>query len=144
VFRRLFLSGDLPQVYDLACRSLSENYNPTLFLDLCAYWPEALQVIEEDGAVRGFVFGIAMSRSESRILMLAVEERYRRRGYGNALLNGFKAAAAKLGMNSIVLEVRTTNLNAIDFYRRRGFQIVGTIPRYYTNGDDAYRMQTWL
>jgi ribosomal-protein-alanine N-acetyltransferase len=144
VRHRTFATGDLPQVYDLACQSLSENYNPTLFVDLHAYWPEALQVIEEDGAVRGFVFGVAMSRSEARILMLAVDERYRHRGYGTLLLNGFKVECAKRGIINVVLEVRVSNRPAIQFYQHRGFQVVGTIPRYYTNGDDAYRMQTWL
>jgi ribosomal-protein-alanine N-acetyltransferase len=141
---RCFGPRDLARVYELACNSLSENYNPTLFLDLYNYWQEGFIVAEEDGQIIGFIFGIMMSRTEARILMLAVDPRYRGRGYGSVLYREMQRQCAIKGMGSISLEVRVSNLVAIHFYEKMGFQLVGRIPKYYSNDEDAFRMQLFL
>jgi [ribosomal protein S18]-alanine N-acetyltransferase len=48
------------------------------------------------------------------------------------------------GMRVIELEVRVSNQVAIHFYEKMGFQLVGRIPKYYSNGEDAFRMQLFL
>ncbi len=141
---RPFQTKDLGQVYTLATRALNETYSTTVFTDISSYWPEGFIVLEEATDIIGFIFGIMMSRSEARILMLAVEERYRMRGLGNTLYRAFAQECAAKGIRSINLEVRISNLAAIRFYQKEGFQIVGRIDKYYTNGEDAYRMQVFL
>ncbi|MDD1743848.1 MAG: ribosomal protein S18-alanine N-acetyltransferase [Methanomassiliicoccales archaeon] len=141
---RCFGPRDLARVYELACTSLSENYNPTLFLDLYTYWPEGFIIAEEDGQIIGFIFGIMMSRTEARILMLAIDQRYRGKGYGGTLYREMQRQCAVKGMHSIALEVRVSNLVAIRFYQKMGFQLVGRIQGYYSNGEDAFRMQLFL
>jgi len=141
---RCFGPRDLTRVYELACTSLSENYNPTLFLDLYNYWPEGFIIAEEGGQIIGFIFGIMMSRTESRILMLAVDPRYRGKGYGGTLYREMQRQCAVKGMRVIELEVRVSNQVAIRFYEKMGFQLVGRIPKYYSNGEDAFRMQLFL
>jgi ribosomal-protein-alanine N-acetyltransferase len=141
---RRFGPRDLTRVYELACSSLSENYNPTLFLDLYNYWPEGFIIAEEDGQIIGFIFGIMMSRTESRILMLAVDPRYRGKGYGGVLYREMQRQCAVKGMKVIELEVRVSNQVAIHFYEKMGFQLVGRIAKYYSNGEDAFRMQLFL
>lgn len=141
---RCFQPTDLPRVYELACTSLSENYNPTLFIDLYSYWPEGFQVAEEDGTISGFIFGILLSRIDARILMLAVDERLRARGLGTILYREFNRQCAIKGMRTISLEVRVSNAGAIKFYEKMGFQITGRVEKYYSNGEDAFRMQTFL
>jgi ribosomal-protein-alanine N-acetyltransferase len=141
---RCFGPRDLARVYELACTSLSENYNPTLFLDLYTYWPEGFIIAEEDGQIIGFIFGIMMSRTEARILMLAIDQRYRGKGYGGTLYREMQRQCAVKGMHSIALEVRVSNLVAIRFYQKMSFQLVGRIQGYYSNGEDAFRMQLFL
>ena len=141
---RSFGPKDLNRVYELACSSLSENYNPALFLDLYNYWPEGFIIAEEDGQIIGFIFGIMTSRIEARILMLAVDPRYRAKGYGGTLYREMQRQCAIKGMRMIVLEVRASNQVAIRFYEKMGFQLVGRIPGYYSNGEDAFRMQLFL
>ncbi len=141
---RRFGSRDLARVYELACSSLSENYNPALFLDLYNYWPEGFIVAEEDGRITGFIFGIMMSKTEARILMLAVDPRYRGKGCGSVLYREMQRQCAIKGMRMIALEVRVSNQVALHFYEKMGFQIVGRIPNYYSNSEDAFRMQLFL
>lgn len=137
---RLFRPSDLPRVYELACTCLSENYNPTLFIDLCSYWPEGFIVLEHDSVIIGFVFGVLMSRSDARILMLAIDPTMRGRGLGTVLYREFHRECALKGIRNITLEVRVSNAIAIHFYEKHGFQINGRVPRYYSNGEDAFRM----
>jgi [ribosomal protein S18]-alanine N-acetyltransferase len=141
---RCFQPTDLPRVYELACTSLSENYNPTLFIDLYSYWPEGFMVAEEEGTVIGFIFGILLSRVDARILMLAVDQRRRARGLGTSLYREFQMQCAAKGIRVISLEVRVSNQGAIKFYEKMGFQLSGRVAKYYSNGEDAFRMQTFL
>lgn len=141
---RCFGPRDLNRIYELACSSLSENYNPTLFLDLYKYWPEGFIIADEDGQIIGFIFGIMMSRTEARILMLAIDPKYRGKGYGGILYREMQRQCAIQGIREIALEVRVSNQAAIRFYEKMGFQLVGRISKYYSNGEDAYRMQLFL
>lgn len=138
---RLFKPTDLPRVYELACTSLSENYNPTLFIDLYSYWPEGFVVLEHEGQILGFVFGILMSRYDARILMLAVDSRFRGSGMGTVLYREFHRQCSLKGVRAITLEVRVSNQVAIHFYQKMGFQLTGRVDGYYSNGEDAHRMQ---
>ncbi|HUL39497.1 MAG TPA: ribosomal protein S18-alanine N-acetyltransferase [Methanomassiliicoccales archaeon] len=137
---RRFKPSDLPRVYELACSSLSENYNPTLFVDLHTYWPEGFIVLEHEGVILGFVFGILLSRMDARILMLAVDAKMRGRGLGTVLYREFQRECALKGIRNITLEVRVSNVIAIHFYEKLGFQMTGRVPMYYSNGEDAFRM----
>ena len=141
---RHFRSADLSGVYDLACRSLRENYNPTIFLDLAPFWREGFIVIEEMGVIVGFIFGIMASSIEARVLMLAVSAEQRNRGLGSLLCRHFFQECANKGVRLISLEVRESNIAAQDFYRKLGFVNVGTINEYYSDKENGVAMQLYL
>ena len=62
------------------------------------------------------------------------------KGVGARLL-GVLLDVAELHGGPVFLEVRTDNEPAITLYRKAGFAIVGTRPRYYQpSGADAYTM----
>ena len=46
----------------------------------------------------------------------------------------------ELKCERFVLEVAVDNAAAIGFYKRHGYSVVGTIPRYYMGSLDALRM----
>lgn len=141
---RYFAVSDLRSVFDLACSALKERYTWTLFINLQSYWPEGFIVIEDLGAIKGFILGVMVSRMQARILMLAVGENLRRKGYASLLFRQFCMECAKKGVRYLTLEVRRSNLPAIRFYEKMGFQITGEINRFYTDGEDAYRMHVFL
>ncbi len=47
-------------------------------------------------------------------------------------------------VKSIFLEVETSNLRAIGFYRKSGFQTLRPIKAFYSDGADAFTMQLML
>jgi ribosomal-protein-alanine N-acetyltransferase len=83
-------------------------------------------VTEEEGKVTGFLVARRVA-ADLEILNFAVRPDSRRRGIGAALDWGKSFHAEKA-----MLEVRASNLVALRFYERFGFQVAGRRPRYYT------------
>jgi len=66
------------------------------------------------------------------IMTLGVLAPYRRYGIGGKLLNFvLELAKTRSSIEEIYLHVQTNNEEAINFYKRFGFEIVKTIPNYY-------------
>ena len=79
---------------------------------------------------------------ELHIANIAVSPGFRRRGLGRRLLHHVLARAARKGMRSATLEVRSGNQAARALYASFGFEVVGKRKRYYSNnGEDALLMQ---
>jgi ribosomal-protein-alanine N-acetyltransferase len=75
---------------------------------------------------------------------LAVHESRRGEGVGTQLLNRGLAILDSQGAHSVKLEVRETNESARSLYRRHGFEHRRTIPKYYSDGEDALVLVTAL
>ena len=73
---------------------------------------------------------------ELQIDNLAVAERWRRRGIGEALLKSALSQASGLGARTATLEVRSANAAARVFYEKEGFSPVGLRRRYYADPPD--------
>jgi len=141
---RYFQGRDLADICQVASTSLLEHYDPNLFVQLVPYWPEGLIVIEDMGRVVGFVFGIRSGERQARILMLAINDRYRGGGLGTMLTEEFFRECAKRGICQVTLEVRVSNDKAMRFYQRLGFFNVRIVQRYYSNGEDGLFMMRYL
>jgi ribosomal-protein-alanine N-acetyltransferase len=144
LYLRGFSASDLTSVYELACQTLSERYDPGLFMTISTSWPEGFIVVESPFGITAFILGVMTSSVHSRILMLAVSTKLRRRGMGTLLMDRFLEESRKKGAKVVTLEVRKGNDGAMNFYRRLGFQPVDVIRAYYNDGEDAYQMQKFL
>jgi [ribosomal protein S18]-alanine N-acetyltransferase len=95
-------------------------------------------VAEWDGAIAGFLVARQMGH-EIEVLNIAVRPDRRRRGVGDALIRLVFTWAKSLEARKIFLEVRASNLIALRFYERHGFEETGRRPRYYSNpAEDAF------
>lgn len=78
---------------------------------------------------------------EAHVGTIAVHPDFRRQGIGARLLAVSLADAVRRGATQALLEVRRSNVDAQRIYRKFGFEVVGTRPRYYRdNGEDALLM----
>lgn len=59
----------------------------------------------------------------------------RGQGIGRLLMEELAGRATDAGLRTIVCETQSTNVPAIDFYRRMGFRIEGFDLSYYSNAD---------
>ncbi len=131
----------LDQVVKLANRSMDEYYTRNLIYDIWKNWPEKFFIYQVDRKkIAGFICGSKYTATVGRVLLLAVDERYRRMGIGNALMRTFIDTCRRDRLLSIRLEVKTTNTGAIQFYRNLGFVITSTLFHYYSDSSNAYLM----
>ena len=91
-------------------------------------------VCEIDDKIIGYINCWVSDITE--ILNFCVEHEYQKQGIGNLLYN----EVLKISNGIISLEVRVSNLNAINFYEKRGFKRVAIRRGYYSNGEDAILM----
>ena len=80
--------------------------------------------------------GFAAVRGDGYILFLAVHPDYRGDGFGERLV-----AHAVDEHPRVTCHARTTNGNALDFYRHLGFEVVRRIDHYYEDGGDAFYLR---
>ena len=138
---RPFSPQDLPPVSAIVRDALRENYPTSLYLDIHRWWRDGFLVAEEGSSVVGFLAAVVSAPQLARVLMLAVYGTWRRRGIGSALMDAFLKECAMRGIHGVELEVRKSNDSAIRFYTRYGFEITNLLPKFYTDGEDGYKMR---
>ena len=101
---------------------------------------------EAPAAVTQYIVGFAgiwVLADEAHITNIAVRERYQRQGIGEALLISIIGLAKELKADIMTLEVRASNTQAQNLYRKYGFTQVGRRRGYYTdNHEDGILMST--
>lgn len=101
-----------------------------------------LQLIAEiDGKQAGFAF-FRYCLPEAELLRVVVRKENQHLGVGRVLLGKGLVLLEQFGVRSCCLEVRGSNLLAMNLYTRCGFAEVGRRPKYYSAPqEDAVLMQ---
>lgn len=87
---------------------------------------EALPELFLVGSVDRDIVGTVMAGYDGHrgwINYLAVSPRHRKQGYGRILMDHAKRKLEALGCPKINLQVRSSNSEAVEFYRRLGFEV---------------------
>ena len=92
----------------------------------------ACWVAESEAGIAGFLVAQRLVQ-ENEVLNLAVRTDARRRGIGAQLLEQAIDWSRRCGAEKLILEVRASNLVALRFYERHGFDVVGRRPHYYVD-----------
>jgi ribosomal-protein-alanine N-acetyltransferase len=85
----------------------------------------------------GFIVAEA-GRTRGHIITIDVLEHARRSGMGTRLLTTAEARLREMGCIWILLETAVDNTAAMAFYKKHGYFLVKTVPRYYSTGVDAF------
>ena len=91
--------------------------------------------------ILGFVVAERIARGRGHIITIDVREHGRRRGVGSALLNSAEERFRLAKISAIRLETAVDNVGALSFYKRHGYNVIRTVPRYYPNGVDALLLE---
>jgi ribosomal-protein-alanine N-acetyltransferase len=91
-------------------------------------------------AIAGFIVTEA-GRGAGHIITIDVIAPARRFGVGSLLLRGAEDRLRPAGCRSVELETAVDNVSALSFYKHHGYTVIGTLPRYYSNGVDALILQ---
>jgi [ribosomal protein S18]-alanine N-acetyltransferase len=96
----------------------------------------------EQGKIQGFL--VAHSGATGHVVTIDVIASARRSGVGSLLLQAAEAKLQSAGSRAVGLETAVDNLAALSFYKRHGYNVIRTSPRYYSNGVDALVLKKQL
>ncbi|GAB4824949.1 hypothetical protein Ancab_007821 [Ancistrocladus abbreviatus] len=115
--------------------SLSKTFDEELGKKNCG-----LLYADVNGEVAGYAMYSWPSSLCASITKLAVKEKHRRKGYGEALLRAAIAKCRTRNIQRISLHVDPSRNAAMNLYKKLGFRIDSLIEQYYSLDRDAYRM----
>lgn len=90
----------------------------------------------QDGGIRGFIV-THKGAVGGHIVTIDVSPGGRRLGVGSLLLRAAEDRLRVGGATAVNLETAVDNRSALSFYKRHGYSVIRTWPRYYSNGVDA-------
>jgi [ribosomal protein S18]-alanine N-acetyltransferase len=139
---RKMTEADLDSVLEIERLSFPKPWSRDSFLsevagNACARYV----VLLEDNVITGFG-GMWVIIDEAHVNNIAVHPDYRKHGYGRLIMKELMRTAWNAAeITKMTLEVRVTNVPAIDLYTSMGFDVAGRRRAYYEdNGEDAYIM----
>jgi ribosomal-protein-alanine N-acetyltransferase len=97
-----------------------------------------LVATDADDTIAGFI--VAHAGKTGHIITIDVTPHARRRAVGSQLLQAAENRLRAGGSGAVSLETAVDNLSALSFYKRYGYSVMKTWPRYYSNGVDALEM----
>ncbi|MCY3411900.1 MAG: GNAT family N-acetyltransferase [Candidatus Heimdallarchaeota archaeon] len=142
---------DLNAIVAINRKSLPENYPVAYFIDLIQTWKDTSSVVLLDGKVVGYLimrlegnrsfFSRNAGFTKGHIISVAVLNEHRRLGLGRKMMEDSLAKTKAIGgIESIELEVRESNIPAIEMYFRFNFIKAKLLTRYYADGENAVLM----
>ena len=115
-----------------------------LMAQLSEYMHIFLAAEDESGRAVGYV-GLMYVLDEGYISNVAVSPEHRRLGIADSLISALVEKANKKELSFVTLEVRKSNVPAIELYRKNGFSEVGLRKNYYAKPtEDAILMTRFL
>jgi [ribosomal protein S18]-alanine N-acetyltransferase len=85
--------------------------------------------------IQGFI--VVHRGLTGHVITIDVMQSARRTGVGSLLLRAAEERLRSAGSTAVGLETAVDNLSALAFYKRHGYSVIRTWPRYYSNGVDA-------
>ena len=92
---------------------------------------------ELDGRILGFVVVDWDRQRQGHVVTIDVLAEARRSGLGSRLMAAAEEHLRTVGCSTVFLETAVDNAAALAFYKRHGYSVVQTIPRYYLESIDA-------
>jgi [ribosomal protein S18]-alanine N-acetyltransferase len=126
--------SDLPAVMEITRRSQPRPWGEAVWYEELASRFGLYLILEEDGAVSGYV-GLKLVSDEAHIMTIAVRPERRRQGFARTLVEAALADPASAGARRVYLEVRQSNAEARALYGSLGFVETGLRLGYYGDED---------
>lgn len=120
---------DVSAIAQIAKTAMPYPWNETIFRD-CLGENYHAWVLELNGKIVGFVI-ILLHADECQLLNIAVSSGYQRQGYATYLLQHAIQFTKSQHVKRLLLEVRKSNVVAVQFYKKLGGQQIALRKNYY-------------
>ncbi|WP_428095525.1 ribosomal protein S18-alanine N-acetyltransferase [Candidatus Thioglobus sp.] len=127
---------DLDQILAIEVRAYSQPWSLKKFADSYDNPSIKIQLILLNGQIKGYLL-TQLSIEFIDILNICIDPEFQQQGLGKKLLDDLLEQQEKTVVKSIFLEVRVSNVVAINFYQNYGFKLLDTRKKYYSNLEDA-------
>jgi [ribosomal protein S18]-alanine N-acetyltransferase len=124
------VAGDIDEVFALETSVYPHPWSRGNFVDSLTSGYNGWTLRDDAGTLVGY-FLLMTAVDEAHLLNVAVAAPRQREGLGLYLLDKIVCCARGLGMESILLEVRPSNLRALKVYERYGYTEIGRRKNYY-------------
>jgi len=127
---RPMLETDIPEINRLEKQIFTDPWPPSAFRDIFVNDKIKTLVVEIDKEIVAYaVYTIGFG--ESRLANMAVIQNYRRKSIAKILLSNIFKILKEADCEYIFLDVRPSNLAAINLYKKFGFTELYQKPNYY-------------
>ena len=120
---------DLDTVMDIESQAYDFPWTQGIFRD-CLRVGYCCWCYENDGLIQGYGV-MSVAAGESHILNITVRPESQRQGIGGKLMKHFLQLARRHDADTVMLEVRPSNVSAISLYEKMGFNEIGVRRNYY-------------
>jgi ribosomal-protein-alanine N-acetyltransferase len=132
-------NGDIDSIDEIEQHSFKSPWpRDTFKAELLREWAR-LDVARAGGKLVAFC-NYWLVTTELHILAIATHPDYRGRGIARHILDHVLGVARTAGCSLATLEVRRSNVPAINLYERAGFKTVHVRARYYQDDDEDARV----
>ena len=130
---RSMQKADIFEIAQIEQRGFPDPWPEKSFQD-CLHLGYDCRVLEQNFVIQAYGV-MVVENGGAHILNLCVRSELRRKGLGRILLDHLLDLARASGTNTMFLEVRSSNLPAIQLYESIGFSQIGVRRGYYPGSD---------
>lgn len=134
------------KIIELFFAETQEVYEDTSLLRLSIpEWDGNLMLIDRDiypdvAALKGILWSKPFMEDSVRVVAFVLEKQFQSQGHGGKAWTFMTKQLKKQGINHVQLEVKCSNTDAQNFYRKRGMEIIRRIDLYYKT-EHGYMMR---
>lgn len=133
--------ADIDEIVEIEQEAFSHPWTKDDFEAELQSNPYALYFVLVDEDIIKAYIGVWIIFERAQITTIAVKNEYRRQGLSKRLMDYLDHLYLENQVEEVSLEVRVSNVKAINLYQSFGFQKVGIRKDYYQdNHEDAYLM----
>lgn len=100
-------------------------------------------LVNDNNTVFGYVL-VLIRRKKAKLYSLCISDSQRGKGFAQALLHEVFCELRRMNFETIILEVRQDNFEAIALYEKLNFQHTHSVDSFYKDGCDACIMERSL
>jgi len=126
---RLMTAHDLPAIMEIEHSSYDFPWTEGIFHD-CMRFGYSSWVAEVDHAILGYAV-MSLAVQECHILNICIDPKLQGKGIGRRLLLELLSIARARDADTVFLEVRPSNVQALSLYFSEGFNEIGSRRDYY-------------
>lgn len=138
-YLRLMEKEDIPEIVKGEMKAFGHSLGEDFLLQLLEINPySSFVVLIIDEKISGYL-GLLIN-DNIEIMNIYVDPDYQGMGFGNMLMDFIIDVCEKSKAKALSLEVRPSNIRALNLYKKYGLKEVAIRKQYYDNGEDAILM----